>query len=205
VETLLAISGGDPLTVNRKYKDHVTLTLPSLIWMLSNTVPKLMDSSGVIASRFVVVQFRNSFLGREDPELEKKLEQELPGILKFAIDGYRALRESGSFTQPKSGLTVYRALLRGASDIIAFIQDRYVLDPASQELTEQVYQNYILWFTDTNQPGKPASKTVFGKELTEAHPQVSRVRFRVKGEYGEQRPYFYIGLRFHPHADDEDR
>jgi putative DNA primase/helicase len=92
VELLLAVSGGDELTVPRKYRTAVTVQLNCLFWMLSNVVPRLLDASGTIASRFIVVQYRNSFYGHEDLDLERRLDKELPGILKWAVklSGVRA-------------------------------------------------------------------------------------------------------------------
>jgi putative DNA primase/helicase len=56
VERLLSISGEDSITVDRKYRDPWTGRLPTRFLILTNELPKLMDSSGALASRFIVHQ-----------------------------------------------------------------------------------------------------------------------------------------------------
>ena len=55
VERLLAISGEDTITVNRKYRDQWTGKLPTRFLVISNELPRLGDASGTIANRFVVL------------------------------------------------------------------------------------------------------------------------------------------------------
>src|SRR5262249_52812681 len=65
-ERLLAVSGGDPVTVNGKYRDQFTAVLPTRFLVLTNQVLRLEDASGALPSRFVTLQLTNSWLGRED-------------------------------------------------------------------------------------------------------------------------------------------
>jgi putative DNA primase/helicase len=55
--------------------------------IISNELPKITDSSGALASRFVLVRLTESFEKREDPLLHDKLLPELPGILNWALEG----------------------------------------------------------------------------------------------------------------------
>ncbi len=82
VERLLCISGEDALTVDRKYLPSVTMKLPTRFMFLTNELPKLTETSGALAGRFLVLKFSQSFYRREDPFLTDKLLAELPGILK---------------------------------------------------------------------------------------------------------------------------
>ena len=50
----------------------------------------------------ILLRLRESFYGREDPSLTDKLLAELPGILRWAIEGWCRLRARGRFAQPKS-------------------------------------------------------------------------------------------------------
>jgi putative DNA primase/helicase len=56
VEALLAISGGDNLTVDRKNKTAWTGLFPTRFLFLTNLVSELSDASGVITSRFVTLE-----------------------------------------------------------------------------------------------------------------------------------------------------
>ena len=67
VERLLSISGEDTLTIDRKYREPWTGRLPTRFMILTNELPRFTDSSGALASRFVVSILPTSFYGRENP------------------------------------------------------------------------------------------------------------------------------------------
>jgi putative DNA primase/helicase len=54
VERLLSITGEDTLTIDRKYREPWTGRLPTRFMILTNELPRFSDSSGALASRFVV-------------------------------------------------------------------------------------------------------------------------------------------------------
>jgi putative DNA primase/helicase len=66
VERLLAITGEDAITIDRKYREVWTGRLPTRFLILTNELPRLADVSGALASRFIIFVLTNSFLGRED-------------------------------------------------------------------------------------------------------------------------------------------
>jgi len=105
VERLLCISGEDALTIERKFLEAVTLKLPTRFMFLANELPRVDDASAALSSRFLVVQLENSFYGREDRQLTVRLLRELPGILRWALEGWRRLQARGCFAQPASGAT----------------------------------------------------------------------------------------------------
>ena len=96
VERLLAISGEDSITVNRKYRDQWTGKLPSRFMVISNELPQLGDASAAIAGRFVALLLTKSWYGHEDTGLEGQIRTELSGILNWALDGLDAAREGGA-------------------------------------------------------------------------------------------------------------
>ena len=73
-ERLLSISGEDCLTIDRKHRDPWTGTLPTRFLILTNELPRIADSSGALASRFVILMLTKSFLGKEDHQLMTKLD-----------------------------------------------------------------------------------------------------------------------------------
>ena len=129
VERLLAISGEDTITVNRKYRDQWTGKLPSRFLVISNELPQLGDASGTIANRFVVLLLRESWLGREDHGLEDRLTAELTGILNWALDGLDRLVAQDRFTRPASTDEAILALQDLASPVAAFVREQCVTGP----------------------------------------------------------------------------
>jgi len=123
IERLLSISGEDQLTVDRKYLSPVTVRLGTRLMLISNDLPQLIDSSGAMASRMVIVQMLRSFLGREDRGLSYRLLGELPGILHWAIRVWQSLSLCGQFTEPKSSRELSLQMKDLGSPISQFVRD----------------------------------------------------------------------------------
>lgn len=130
-ERLLSITGEDAITIDRKFMAAWTGRLQTRFIVLSNELPRLADASGALASRFFVLVLTNSFYGREDQRLTDKLLTELPGILTWAIGGWRRLTERGHFPQPRSALDAVQQLEDLGSPIGAFLRERCVIRAGS--------------------------------------------------------------------------
>src|SRR6185295_5579784 len=109
-ERLLSVSGEDSLTIDRKFRKAWTGRLTTRFMLLTNELPRLIDASGALAGRFIVLNLQKSFYGWEDPGLTDRLLTELPGILRWALDGYRWLTQRGYFRQPDSAREAIEAL-----------------------------------------------------------------------------------------------
>jgi len=92
IETILSISGEDPITVQRKFLPAWSGRLALRFVMLSNELPAFIDVAGAFVSRWIILRFPNSFFGREDPELTDRLLAERSGILNWALAGLARLR-----------------------------------------------------------------------------------------------------------------
>src|SRR5262249_29496160 len=122
-ERLLSISGEDALTIDRKHIDAWTGRLPTRFTILTNELPRISDTSGALVGRFVMLVLVHSFYGREDPGLTARLLTELPGILNWALHGYRRLRQRGYFLQPASACEAIEQVEMLASPTKAFINE----------------------------------------------------------------------------------
>jgi len=129
VERLLSISGEDALDIDRKYRDPWTGRVPARLFIISNELPALIDPSGALASRFIILPLTRSFYGEEDTELTDKLIAELPGILNWALDGLDRLRARGRFIQPESGKERIQELEDLSSPVGVFVRERCVVAP----------------------------------------------------------------------------
>jgi putative DNA primase/helicase len=205
VERLLSVSGEDRLTVNRKYREQWTGTLPSRFMLLSNELPQLGDASAAIAGRFVTLLLERSWLGKEDRTLEPEMRAELPGILNWALDGLARLDEQGEFTRPAGAEDVYRALVDLASPVQAFIRDRCIVAPDLQVRVSDFYTAWKRWAEDNGHTRK--SKQTLGRDLRAALPLVRVVQLRDGDD--RERAYRGIGLVREPtepnHNHQEDR
>ena len=190
VERILSTTGEDHLTVDRKYREPVTCRLPTRFLILTNELPQVKDASGAFASRFIVLQLTESFLGREDPRLTDRLLDELPAILNWAVEGWHDLHHRGHFDQPESGVETADHLEDLASPINAFVHDCCVIGPGQQVSSGRLFDRWKIW---CDQQGRySSSRQVFGRDLRAALPQVRDERPRAEG--GRVRMYQGVGL-----------
>lgn len=191
VERLLSISGEDTITVDRKHLSPWTGRLPTRFLILTNELPKLTDSSGALASRFILLCLTRSWYGREAHELTDRLLGELPGILNWSIQGWRRLNERGHFVQPASSLEALQELEDLTSPIRAFVRERCEIGPGRQVEVETLY---AAWQEYCGSTGRERSGTIqtFGRDLRAAFPTLRMVRLR-EGD-GRLRCYEGIGL-----------
>lgn len=164
VERLLAITGEDALTIDRKFRDPWTGRLPVRFVILSNELPRLTDASGAMASRFVTLLLRHSFFGREDHGLTDRLLRELPGVLLWALAGLDRLRSRGHFIPPPSALEAQRELEDLGSPIGAFLRERCTLQPGASVRTDFLYQAWCEWCREQGRD-HPGTVQSFGKDL----------------------------------------
>jgi putative DNA primase/helicase len=171
VERLLTISGEDAVSIDRKYLSAVTMKLPTRFMFLTNEFPRLSDASGALAGRFVILQLTRSFYGHEDTGLTKRLTGELPGILNWAIEGWKRLRERGHFVMPDSCAEAMRELEELSSPVQAFVREACVLAPGARVDIDELYADWKRWCESQGRakaPGKP----IFGRDLKAAFPQL---------------------------------
>ncbi|RYH07784.1 DUF5906 domain-containing protein [Tropicimonas sp. IMCC6043] len=125
-EMLLAISGGDPRDISRKYMTTlvgVYLTVRFLI--LSNSLAPLRDADGALADRIVYLQTTGSWLGKEDHELLDKLKEEADLWLMWARLGYLRLRRQRYFTQTETHMKLRNKSVAKMAPIKTWL-DEYV-------------------------------------------------------------------------------
>lgn len=103
VELLKSLTGEDALDIDRKNLAPLSsVKLTARLMIIANDLPEMSDPSGALAERLLIVRTTHSWAGREDKTLTAKLLTELPGILRWAVQGWRRLRKRGHFRQPRS-------------------------------------------------------------------------------------------------------
>ena len=173
IERLLCVSGEDALTIDRKHMTSVTMKLPTRFVFLTNELPRLTDASGALAGRFMMLRLTESFYGREDKALTAKLLIELPGILNWAIDGWRQLRERGHCLQPSSVEDALRDMEDLSSPVGAFVRERCDVGSGLRAWIDDLYQAWKEW-CEADGRVSVTTKQTFGRDLMAAVPGVSR-------------------------------
>ena len=192
VERLLSVSGEDSLTIDRKYREPWTGRIPARFVILTNELPRLSDSSGALASRFVLFVLTRSFLGREDPALTDKLLAEAPGIFSWALEGLDRLNERGFFEPPESGKEAVRQLEDLSSPVSAFVRESCEVGSDQSVPVDALWDAWKRWSDDDNR--HPGTKAVFGRNLNAAVPTIRKSRPRE----GADRSHVYLGIGLRP-------
>lgn len=90
------VTGGDPLTVNKKYGAMFTFQANSLFLFSANTLPTVDSAEGAsYLDRTVPVAFPRKF--KANPKVEEAIMDELPGILVRWVQARRAHLEREDF------------------------------------------------------------------------------------------------------------
>jgi putative DNA primase/helicase len=195
VERLLAISGEDMLTIDRKYREPWSGKLPTRFMIISNELPRFGDASGAIASRFIVVSLLTSWLGKENPRLTNELSAELPGILLWALSGLDRLAANDTFTQPAASVEAILALQDLVSPISAFVRDSCTVGFGHEVSAKDLFDAWKDWCESNGH--RPGSAQSFGRDLRAVIPHLKVRRPRT----GDSRERWYQGVALKPSTD----
>ena len=125
----------------------------------------------------ILLRLTESWFGREDPKLTEKLLAELPGILLWAIDGWRRLRNRGHFLQPDSGKALINDLGDLSSPIGAFVRDRCQLGTDCNIERSLLFEAWKNW-CDEQGKAHPGDAATFGRNLHAAVPSLGDAQKR---------------------------
>lgn len=190
LERLLTISGEDSITIDRKHLPAWTGKLTARITMISNELPHLSDPSGALASRLIILRLMESFFGNEDPTLTAVFRGELPGILNWAVEGWRRLRERGHFLQPESGAELVEQMEDLGSPVGRFLKDRCEVGPGYEVMPSDLYGAWRDWCAAHGREYTGDAQS-FGRDLRAVLPHLKTTQHRT----GKGAPRFYQGIR----------
>lgn len=192
-ENLLSISGEDAVSINRKNKSYWEGRLKVRFVICTNVVPMVSDASGAIASRFVALVMKHSFLGKENHRLQEDLSEEMPGILNWAIEGLRQLEACGRIESPASARETLNELDELSSPVKAFVSERCRTGPSFRIPTLSLYEAWRHW---NHEKGRDhiSSDAVFGRDLRAAVSTVIKKSYDVPNSHSRKRQNYYEGI-----------
>lgn len=163
-----AMTGADPITANPKYATPFEFTPVAKFWLAVNHLPVVRDDSEGFWRRVKLVRFERIFTERDrDPFLERRLFEELPGILAWAVRGALAWRECG-LDPPTTVLGAtdeYRAESDPLGDFLAvhcLIGEPFTVTAAA------LYAEYTRWAGTLGMPERERlTTTAFGRRMGE--------------------------------------
>jgi putative DNA primase/helicase len=161
---LKELSGNDIVTARFMRAEFFDFEPSHKLFIGTNHMPRIYDSSGATWNRIRLVAFNNSIKKDEqDPHLIDKLDAEKPAIFNWLLEGFRSWREHGLGTA--TAVTAATDLARAEQDQLGVF-----LDDCTQAMGEigkdELYNRYKRWCEDGG--SRVLTKTKFGK-LMVAH------------------------------------
>ncbi|ENE3633947.1 DNA primase, partial [Escherichia coli] len=86
---LKAITGGDAVSVDPKYRDAYSTHIPAVILAVNNNPMRFTDRSGGVSRRRVIIHFPEQIAPQErDPQLKDKITRELAVIVRHLMQKF---------------------------------------------------------------------------------------------------------------------
>jgi P4 family phage/plasmid primase-like protien len=156
-----AIVTGDTISGCFKGKDFFDFKPRCKMVFAANSMLSTRDIDNGFLRRICFVNFPVTFVSdpkkknerQRDPELQKKLLKELPGILNWSLAGLSALDSNGYFTTTADQEKLISELELINDPIAAFIEDVIVPFPSKFEAMQNrdnIYNEYKKWCNESN-------------------------------------------------------
>jgi P4 family phage/plasmid primase-like protien len=191
---LKAYTSGDPLTLDRKGLVPVTISPTAKLVFATNNPPRFSDKSQGLWRRLflmpcdVVIPKKERVPGMDKAEWWEE-SGELPGILNWALEGLRRLRQAGQFTRPKVMESCLGQHRRESNPARLFLEEECRPHDDASTSCEVVYNAYVRW-CERNGFRYKLTANDFGREVRRVYTSVERKQQRKDGKQVWQ----YVGL-----------
>jgi putative DNA primase/helicase len=184
-----AITGGDVIRAERKFRDSFTFRPFVKLLFSANEAPPTPDSSDALFRRWLIFLFEQSFVGREDRQLLSRLttRDELSGLLNYALACLPNLEKRGRFTEAEASKQAKQQFRVDSDTVAGFIAEKCLLGSDASVSRPDLYRAYKRWADDGGRGQKSATR--FNRGVKSLHPQVEE-----KTLHGTE-TWYGIGLR----------
>jgi putative DNA primase/helicase len=159
---LNALISGEPVTIERKFKDPFTIRpTVKLLWAM-NEIPRVPDAGNGLFRRVKVIKFPAMDDSERDPRIKEAIKGEGAGILNWAIEGLRRLTKRGRFEIPPCIQDATDDFQRNNDIPAAFVEDQCLEGPALDVRSNLLYRAYADWCIANG--NKPMSSTSVSNE-----------------------------------------
>ena len=193
LEKILQVVGGDPIGIRRMYLPYLPQIYPKCRFTIAmNDLPNIPDQANALEPKLNVLYFQNSYEGKEDLSLKRRLTEEARAgkIINFALQGLQSLREAKKFTVPDSSSIIINQLREITTPIATFIIECCITEPpnTSREdeyyvLAEQLYAAWVQWCLKSGQ--KAGFSAQFGQWFMAAYPSAVPARIQLDDGTGK--------------------
>ena len=184
------LTGNDTIRARRIYEQPTEFSPTSKIWLTANVAPTVSGTDRGIWRRIRYIPFLN-VVTNPDADLLSKLQLELPGILRWLVDGAMAWRSAGI----GSCDAVSRATeqYRQSQDVVGqFLDEMCTVATDEKVQASELWQSFSKWVQDTH-----GLNHFTGRKMASA---LAAKGFESR-KHGKAQNRFYFGLRLNePHS-----
>lgn len=134
---------GGTITAEEKNKPPFSFQNTAKIITAANKPPILREQTHALHRRLIVIPFDYQITKSErNPHMVADLKKELPGILNWAIQGLRRLREQKAFTDCIAAQEAKKKFIKDSDSVLLFIDECCKRNSSSQVPTVGLYLAY---------------------------------------------------------------
>ncbi len=167
VAIVKALTGGDTIAARLLYANEIVEFAPVFsAWVYTNHRPGIPEQSEAIWRRVRLVPFNVTIPKPErDPMLQGKLLAELPGVLRWVVEGARRYLDEG--LNPPSLVDAATKGYRADEDLVGrFVADSCKTRPEYLTEAGRLYNAWKTWASEQGE--EPRTATWFGTRLSDA-------------------------------------
>ena len=158
------LTGGDPITARFMWRDFFTYVPQFKLTIVGNHKPSLNHVDDAVRRRFNIVPFERQ-PGSPDPELEAKLREEWPGILRWMIGGGIDWQENG-LIRPESVTAATEEYFSDQDLVGQWLNERCNVDRGNShryETSADLYSSYAEFARGVGE--SPGTQKALGDKL----------------------------------------
>lgn len=166
------LTGGDKITARFLHHEFFDFYPEFKLYLVGNHKPPVRGTDEGFWRRFILVPFEVTIpIAERDGNLIHKLIDELPGILRWAVEGCMDWQKNG-LGEPLSVTTATQSYRLEMDSLQTFIADRCLINKDASVLASDLYREYSEW-TESN--GERAlSQKMFSVRIDEKHIEKRR-------------------------------
>jgi P4 family phage/plasmid primase-like protien len=187
-----ALTGNSEIQVERKFEHPFKFKNRAKIVLTYNEIPYISDKSEGMARRLLVLPFNVNLNEEKDkliPDIYKKIENELPGIMNRALAGYKRLRLQENFTDVPEAREEVRNIFKQSDGVFEMWEDMIEKTKKADDfITIDEMWNIYTTKVDPREGGGSASRVErrgFGKKIGNYVGRVKGTEVKKKKINGE--------------------
>jgi len=164
--TFKSLITGETMQVERKFEKQFSFTPTTKYLFASNRMPNFEGLNHGLRRRIIIIPFNKIFEEHEqNKNLNEELLNEMPGIINWAMDGAKRLKENNyKFTQTKATDETKMEFEESISSSVMFFRENFTPDDNGFLTNKEIYREYKDWCYENGK--KQTASNKFHKDVT---------------------------------------